>query len=233
MLPSSPPAIPGFTISAACRPAREIGGDLYDFIPLPGGGLGIIVADVSGKGVPAALYMTLTKGLLASVAEERSDPGDILREVNRYLYEACHRKVFVTLFFGVLDQATRMFTYCRAGHNPPVLRRSAEQTTRLLQPPGMGLGLNEGNLFNRNLAVEQLQLQPQDRLFFYSDGITEAMNTQVEEYGEDRLLAAVARTDGLDAEQSRDAILRDVELFLGPLSPQDDMTLVVVHVAGE
>lgn len=230
MIPISAPIVPGLDVSAICRPAREVGGDLYDFIPLPGGKLGIVVADVSGKGVPAALYMTLTKGLLVSVAEDRNDPGEILREVNRYLYDACRHRVFVTLTFGVVDQSSGILTYCRAGHNPPVLRRRTQGVTRMLQARGIGLGLNSGNLFDRNLAVESIPLEPGDCMFFYSDGITEAMNTEVEEYGEERLLAAVARTDGMTAEQSRDSVLQDVGNFLGPLAAQDDITLVVVQV---
>ncbi len=103
MLPDAPPQIPGLEISAICIPSKEVGGDLYDFLSLPDGKLGIVVADVSGKGVPASLYMTLTKGLLSSVSETASDPGEILREVNRHLYEVCRRKMFVTLFLGVID----------------------------------------------------------------------------------------------------------------------------------
>jgi len=231
MLPASPPELPGYEIAATCRPSKEVGGDLYDFIPLSDGRLGIVVADVSGKGVPAALYMTLTKGLLASVSEEMSDPGEILREVNRHLYAACRRKVFVTLFFGVIEPATRTLVYSRAGHNPPVWRNAADRTTSMLRASGLGLGLNAGQLFDRSLAVERIQLGPQDALFFYSDGITEAMNAQGEEYGEERLIATAARTDGLGAEATRDAVLTDVGAFLGQVPPQDDMTLVVVRVA--
>jgi len=230
MLPASPPNLPGYEIAATCRPSKEVGGDLYDFISLPDGRIGIVVADVSGKGVPAALYMTLTKGLLASVSEERSDPGEILREVNRHLYEVCRRKVFVTLCLGVIDPATRTLTYSRAGHNPPVWRSAASQATSLLQAPGLGLGLNAGGIFDRSLAVERIQLGPQDALFFYSDGITEAMNEQGEEYGEARLMATAAATDGLGADATRDAVLAQVGAFLGHVPPQDDMTLVVVRV---
>jgi len=233
MLPALPPAIPGYGIAAVCRPAREVGGDLYDFIPLADGRWGVVVADVSGKGVPAALYMTLTKGLLASVAKTRSDPGEILREVNRHLYEVCRRKVFVTLFLGVIEPASRTLLYSRAGHNPPVWRHAASRATQLLRASGVGLGLNGGKLFDRSLAVERIQLESQDALFFYSDGITEAMNAQGEEYGEERLLAATAKTDRLSAEATLDAILADVGTFLGQTHQQDDMTLVVIRVAGD
>jgi serine phosphatase RsbU (regulator of sigma subunit) len=230
LLPASSPQIPGFGIAALCRPARECGGDLYDFIPLRDGKLGIVVADVSGKGVPAALYMTLTKGLLLSVAENTSDPGEILCEVNKHLYEVCKRKTFVTLFFGVLDPATKTLTFSRAGHNPPVWRRQSEQTTEWLKSAGLGLGLNAGKSFERVLKVEQIQLSRNDLLIFYSDGITEAMNEQQEEYGEERLEQVAALTDGMGAEESLSAVLANVSNFLGKMLPQDDQTLVVVRV---
>lgn len=230
MLPEAAPHLPGYDIAAICTPSKDVGGDLYDFIKLPDGRLGIVVADVSGKGVPAALYMTLTKGLLASVSEEQSDPGTILREINRHLYEACRKKVFVTLFLGVLDPETRLLTYARAGHNPTVWRRALRNATELLRPPGMGLGLNQGKMFNATLKVASLQLEAKDALFFYSDGITEAMNDQQEEYGEERLMALAAETDQLNAGSALSAIMADVKAFLGPIAPQDDQTLVVIKV---
>jgi len=230
MLPDATPSIPGFEIAAVCLPSKEVGGDLYDFLSLSDGRLGIVVADVSGKGVPASLYMTLTKGLLVSVAETADDPGEILREVNRHLYDVCRRKMFVTLFLGVLDPATKRLTYARAGHNPTVFRSVSRQETSLLKPRGMGLGLNSGKIFDQSLKVETLQLEPNDKLFFYSDGITEAMNPKNEEYGEERLMEVAANADGLAATEARDAVLADVTKFLGPNLPQDDQTLVVVKV---
>ncbi|HVF86415.1 MAG TPA: PP2C family protein-serine/threonine phosphatase, partial [Pyrinomonadaceae bacterium] len=231
MLPAAAPTIPGYSIAATCRPAREVGGDLYDFLTLPNERVGIVVADVSGKGVPAALYMTLTKGLLASVAENESDPAAILREVNRHLYEVCGRRVFVTMILGVLDPPTRTITYARAGHNPGVWRSSESQTQTLLRAAGLGLGLNKGRLFDQTLRHESIEVGRGDCILFYSDGITEAMNADGEEFGEARLLSAVSRTDGLTAAQTRDEILAEVGQFLGETPPQDDVTLVVVRVA--
>src|SRR5581483_6024742 len=199
MLPDSVPDFPGFDIAGICRPSKEVGGDLYDYIPMADGRLGSVVADVSGKGVPASLYMTLTKGLMLSVSQQRTDPGEILCEVNRHLYAVCRRKMFVTLFFGIIDPQSRTMTYSRAGHNPPVWRSVAAQATKLLRPSGPGLRLVSGRSFDRVLKVEQISLSPRDALFFYSDGITEAMNSRREEYGEERLIAAAERTDELDA----------------------------------
>ncbi len=197
---------------------------------MPGGKIGIVVADVSGKGVPASLYMTLTKGLMVSVSEQISDPGEILREVNKHLFEVCRRRVFVTLFLGVLDPETMSFDYARAGHNPPVFFRKTNNETRLLTPSGIGLGLNGGRIFDASLQVASLKLQKGDSLYLYSDGITEAMNAKNEEYGEERLIEMVRRLDGFNATDMRDAIMENVRVFLGKVAPQDDQTLVVVKV---
>ena len=228
LLPAEAPQIQGFDIAALCRPARECAGDLFDFIPLSDGKLGIVVADVSGKGVPAALYMTLTKGLLTSISETHSDPGEILREVNKHLYEVCKRKSFVTLALGVLDPHDKTMTYARAGHNPSLWRNATKH--KWLKPSGIGLGLNSGKTFDRLLKVEKLQLTADDVLVFYSDGITEAMNRNQEEYGEDRLLAATKAIDGLNATDAMNSIMTDVGNFLGEVPPQDDQTLLVVRV---
>ncbi len=229
MLPDAPPQISGLEIAAVCIPSKEVGGDLYDFLSLPDGKLGVVVADVSGKGVPASLYMTLTKGLLESVAETTSDPGEILREVNRHLYEVCRRKMFVTLFLGVIDPASKRLTYARAGHNPTVFRRPSVET-KLLRAGGIGLGMNSGKIFDQTLKVETVQLAANDKLFFYSDGITEAMNPKNEEYGEERLISLAERLDSAGANESRDVVLGDVKAFLASNQPQDDQTLVVVKV---
>jgi sigma-B regulation protein RsbU (phosphoserine phosphatase) len=231
MLPAVPPRIFGYEIAATCRPAREVGGDLYDFLVLPNERVGIVVADVSGKGVPAALYMTLTKGLLASVAENESDPAAILREVNRHLYEVCRRKVFVTMLLGVLDPATQTFTYARAGHNVGIWRRVSQQASHLLRAPGLGLGLSKSKTFNKTLQTETIRVERGDALLLYSDGITEAMNAANDEYGEQRLLDTLARSDGRSAAETQEAILEDVGAFLGETPPQDDITIVVVRVA--
>jgi phosphoserine phosphatase RsbU/P len=174
----------------------------------------------------------LTKGLLDSVAEYKSDPGEILREVNRHLYDVCRRKTFVTMFLGVIDPLRRTLSYARAGHNPTIIHRggAAERKTWMLKSPGMGMGLNQGGTFDRSLKVETIQLERGDKLFFYSDGITEAMNEKRDEYGEDRLMAMAEGTNGLSAEQSRDAVMADVAEFLGTVHPQDDQTLVVLQI---
>lgn len=230
MLPSKPPVVPGFSLSAHCTPAKEVGGDLYDFLPLSNGRLAIAVADVSGKGVPAALYMTLTKGLLAATTQDELHLSEIMAQINGHIHSVGRRKTFVTMTLAILDPAERTLEYARAGHNPAVLRSLSARTIRLLNSPGIGLGINSGKIFRRTLEVEKFNLVSGDTLVFYSDGLTEAMNTDLEEFGEDRLMASVEKTDGLSADGARDRILLDVKEFLAGNHPQDDLTLVVLRV---
>jgi hypothetical protein len=228
-LPSAPPAIDGFSLAGSCEPAKQVGGDLYDFFPLPDGRLGIAVADVSGKGVPAALYMMVTKGLLTAISRDSGEIAEILQQTNLHLYRACRRKVFVTMAALALDPATRRLQYGRAGHNPVVWRRARLRETVLLKPQGLGLGMAPNEAFKRNLEVQDLEFEPGDALVLYSDGITEAVNERMEQYGEDRLMRVVEAADGLPAGKARDIILRDLAGFMGSTPARDDITVVVLR----
>jgi serine phosphatase RsbU (regulator of sigma subunit) len=230
MLPQTPPSVPGYSIAASCTPSLEVGGDLYDFLKLPDGRIGLGVADVSGKGVPAALYMTLTKGLMAAITKNNSQLASVVENVNRHLHGVTRKKVFVTMALGFLDPEKRVLECVRAGHNPMVWRQPSLNETTLVAPGGLGLGITAGRVFGAQLKVAELALTEGDAVVFYSDGITEAMNRDLEQFGEQRLMDAVKRTDRLDAAASRDAILAEVREFLGGVHPQDDMTLVVLRV---
>jgi len=233
MLPRHPPEIPGYTIAASCTPSLEVGGDLYDFLELPDGRIGLGVADVSGKGVPAALYMTLTKGLLASVSQDGADLATVVEQVNKHLHSVTRKKVFVTMALGFLDAEKRVLQCVRAGHNPMVWRQREKDTTTLVSPSGLGMGITASAVFRNQMKVEEMALAEGDAVVFYSDGITEAMNSQLEQFGEQRLMDVVAQTDHLDAAQTHDLILSAVREFLGGVHPQDDMTLVVLRVKDE
>ena len=230
MLPQSAPEIPGYSIAASCTPSLDVGGDLYDFLKLPDGRIGIGVADVSGKGVPAALYMTLTKGLLASVSKDNSELAGVVEEVNRHLHGVTRKKVFVTMALGFLDAEKRVLQCVRAGHNPVVWRQASRDLTTLVAPGGLGLGITASRVFANQLKMVELELSEGDSVVFYSDGITEAMNSSLEQFGEQRLMEAVEKTDRLDAAAAHDSILSTVREFLSGVHPQDDMTLVVLRV---
>ncbi len=229
-LPDEPPVLEGYSLAGWCEPAQQVGGDLYDFFPLPGGRLGIAVADVSGKGVPAALYMMVTKGLLMAASRDNGRLAYILEQINLHLYRACRKKVFVTMAAVILDSSSRRLEYGRAGHNPIVWRRARRGETTLVKPPGLGLGMTPGERFNRSLRIDELDLEPDDAIVLYSDGVTEAINQDMEQFGEERLMRAVENTDGQTAMESRDAILDNLRTFMGSTPARDDITLVVIRV---
>lgn len=232
MLPEAPPQIPGLAISAVCRPAREVGGDLYDFLPAEDGRLGILIGDVSGKGMVASLYMTLTKGLTLAVSEERHEPAEVLRRVNEGLHQQTERGTFVTAWLGLLDPETGHLVHARAGHNPVLWRRTARRETLALKPKGLPLGAVGDRMFGSALEQDEIHLEPGDALFIYSDGLTEAMNARQEEFGDDRLEEIISRLDGVPAAKARDAVLAEVEAFVAGAPQHDDMTLLVLTYKG-
>jgi sigma-B regulation protein RsbU (phosphoserine phosphatase) len=173
--------------------------------------------------------MMVTKGLLSAVSRDSSQLAYILEQINLHLYRACRKKVFVTMAAVVLDSSNRRLEYGRAGHNPVVWRRARRGETTLVKPPGLGLGMTPGERFTRSLRIEELELEPEDAIVLYSDGVTEAVNHAMEQFGEERLMRSVESTDGQSAMESRDGILRDLAAFMGSTPARDDITLVVIR----
>ena len=229
LLPAIPARIDGFSLAASCYPARDVGGDLYDFFRYPDGTYGMCVADVSGKGVPAALYMTMTKGILAAASRDPADLPALAVALNSQLHAAGRKKTFVTMALGRLHTEARSLEYVRAGHNSILWKRTARGTCEYRKPRGVGLGLTTGRAFERSIEMETLHLEPGDVVVFYSDGITEAMNAARELFGEERLQAVVEGHTGLDAWGLEQEILRDVHEFMAGEPPHDDMTLLVLQ----
>jgi len=228
LLPKENPQLNGFDIAGACLPALEVGGDYYDFVDLPDGKLGIAVGDVSGKGVPAAIYMTLTKGILQSHAEEDPSPKHVLSKVNHLMYRTIERNWYVSMFYAVLDSKRSLLKFARAGHNPAIVFSSGKSETRLLQTAGIGLGLERGELFTKTLVEGEIQLSPGDTLVFYTDGFTEAMNSDLEEFGSERFLDLLHRFNNGSAAQLVQHAFDEVRQFAGDHPQHDDMTMVVL-----
>lgn len=228
MLPAAAPVLDHFEISAVCEPAREVGGDLFDYLQFDDGQWGLCVADVSGKGVPAALYMTLTKGMLASAKLRQPDLELIAGRLNQALTAAGKKRVFVTMSLGVLDEASSSFRHVRAGHNPPVVWRAGTGECEFLKPPGIGLGLTAGAAFGRNLREQRVDLNPGDVLVLYSDGLVECMNEAHEQFGEERLVETLREWGPLGAEELKNRIVEEARRFRGSADPHDDLTVVVV-----
>jgi len=226
LLPSRLPRLPGFSLAADWRSAREVAGDFYDIFPLADGRWGLVVADVSDKGAPAALYMAMVRSLIRATAEQTSGPAEVLRQVNRALSAQSSAEMFVTVFYAVLDPTTRRLTYTNAGHDRPLVRR-ASPDARIEQLPGGGLPL--GMFGEVRLADATLTLAPGDVLVAYTDGLTEAFNADGEMFGDERLLQTVRALPTASAKELLEAIMAHVTTFTGGAPQSDDITLLVMH----
>jgi serine phosphatase RsbU (regulator of sigma subunit) len=225
--------VPGIRVAALCIPATEVGGDYYDVLPLSDTRMGVLVADVSGKGTSAALYMAELKGLVLSLSRIYDSPARLLVEANRILAESMDSRTFVTMTYAVVDAEARRMRFARAGHNPLIHLEAGSGKTRVLTPPGLGLGLDPGEGFERILEEEEVPLTPGDFFLFFTDGLSEAMNERSELFGEVRLRQILEDSEGLSSEQLRARILEEVERFVGNAAPHDDLTMVVLKVVTE
>jgi membrane protease YdiL (CAAX protease family) len=230
LLPKSNPVLRGFDISGTCLPAKEVGGDYFDFVTLSPTKLGIAIGDVSGKGVPAAIYMTLTKGILQSHADETISPRLVLNKVNKLLYRNIEKNSFVSMFYAVLDTEQKKITFARAGHNPGIMINQKDGRNQELNTDGIALGLEEGAVFNRTLKEQTVMLAAGDTLVFYTDGFTEAMNQQKEEFGEERFIKLIAENRHLGAQKLIEWMFSNTRNFVKDMPQHDDMTIVVVKV---
>ncbi len=231
LLPQHNPTVKGLDISGICLPALEVGGDYYDYIQLPDEKLAVVIGDVSGKGVPAAMYMTLIKGVIQFASGTITEPKRVLTETNRLVCQSFKRGTFVSMIYAVIDAKAKTLRYARAGHNPLLLvsRNTAASSAPMLK--GMALGLAEPQLFEKTLEETTVSLCSGDMLVLYTDGFSEAKNEDGEEYGEERLLNALRSfASKPTSREVVQAICKDVQRFIGYASQHDDMTMVVVKI---
>jgi serine phosphatase RsbU (regulator of sigma subunit) len=225
LLPENPPALPGWALDVLLKPAHETSGDFYDFLPLPEGKLGLVIADVTDKGTSAALFMALGRSLWRTFAVSHpSEPELTTAETNRRILADTHGGLFITLFYAILEPASGLLTYCSAGHLPGLLVRARNGSVELLARTGMPLGVFE----EASWKCQNVQLEKGDSLVLYTDGITDAQNEAEEFYGQPRLEALVKKLAGKPAQAIREAILADVGQWVGEASQFDDLTLMVV-----
>lgn len=227
-LPSRFPDVAGVDLAARCVPAEAVGGDYYDVVRVGSRRLGIVVGDVSGKGIQAAFFMTFVKGLVLSLADDTARPASVLDRLNARFAAHAPRGIFVSLVYGVLDLEARTFTFCRAGH-PPLLLRRAAGTVHTLRPDGLAVGLTADGAFGRTLRECTVRLEPGDTLVLYTDGVLETMGPGRRLYGEERLLAAVA-TAPPEPDALLEAVLADVRAHAGPTGLDDDLTLLALRL---
>ncbi len=223
-LPEQCPSVPGWQIAAYWQSARRVGGDFYDFMPLANGNLGMAVADVADKGVPAALFMALSRTLVRATAMSGRAPSDALRRTNELILSDARSDLFVTVFYCVLDPRRATLTYSNAGHNPPIWLRARSGRAYHLNLPGIALGV----VPDVTLREETIALSPGDVVALYTDGVTEALNANEEEFGTGRLEQIIREHVHGSAQDIVDAIQRAVADFVGNEAPFDDVTLVVL-----
>jgi sigma-B regulation protein RsbU (phosphoserine phosphatase) len=223
-LPESPPQIKGFDIAALSLPARQVGGDFYDFIPVAQDKWGFVIADVSGKGVPAALFMALSRTLLRANTVSNPAVREAIQKSNNMIAQEDRADMFVTLFYAVLDLPDRLLRYVNAGHNPPLLLKGDTGDVSLLQAKGVALGVMD----NIQLEEKELHLADNDLLVLYTDGITEAINEAKEEFGQKRLIEVVKQNAGLPARDLAGMVKNEVFAFAKGQPQHDDFTLVIL-----
>ena len=225
ILPTRFPRRDDYEVFAHMEPARNVGGDFYDVINLANDRIGLCIADVSDKGVPAALFMMASRTLLKGASIGCDNPGDVLKEVNDLLRETNETEMFVTLLYGIYDPASGDFIYANGGHNEPLLVRPDGSSTLIPRTGGIILGVVGGMHFDHNTV----RLEPGDTLFLYTDGVSEAMNDRAEEFGMERLGQLFVDRPPTDAKETTMAVFKAVHAFAGETPQSDDITCLTLH----
>jgi len=224
LLPSDTPHLPGWEFVARWQPAREVAGDYYDFTPCINGATGLVIADVTDKGMPAALFMALTRSIIRANVCNAAAPAEGIAGANRLVCTESTRGLFVTLFFGLLDSATGDVTYVNAGHNPPLFYRAVEDDLILLKTTGIPLGIDSDAIYEQRT----IRMLPGDFLILYTDGITEAFDDHGVEFGMERLKRVAYDARRNSVEEIQASLLRSVNDFIQNTAPADDITVMVV-----
>jgi len=231
ILPACAPQVPGFDIDLRYAPAQKVGGDLYDIVELEGERLGVAIADVSGKGIPASLLMASCRSHLRQIAPRFASPSMVLRELNRSMQSDVQACMFVTVSYAIIDSVSGDFTYARAGHELPLLVKSRAEPGRnadFLHSEGMPVGLVPPEIFDEGIEDRQGKLESGDVLVFYTDGITEAPNPEDREYSGARLADVVLGQSHASACSINDEVLQSLASFVRSRDQRDDYTLVTV-----
>ncbi len=231
LLPSRNPVVDHLDISGISIPAMTVGGDYYDYIQLPDNRLLVVVGDVSGKGISAALYMSKVQGILRFAAQVSATPREMLISTNRHLYEGMERSSFITVILALFDLNNNTVTICRGGHTHPLIGMNGD--LRYMEMDGMGLGLEQGTIFDNSLQEKTWDLKKNGTILLYSDGLTEAMDANMNLFGEERVYDLVKNCPEGEAFDLQQRILDEVALHRGNAEQNDDITLVVIRVRPE
>lgn len=228
LLPKCIPSLNGLDICGEMIPAMQVGGDYYDLIEISDTKLFVAVADVSGKGLSASLYMTKLQTMVQMVCKNSLSPKEILIEVNKRLYESIERNWFITMTLALFDTEKGTVKVCRAGHMPLLI--GSNGTIQSVKSQGIGLGLEKGAIFEKTLVEEEIKFKPNQVYAFFSDGITEAMNEKMELFGEEKLEEILKGKSSLRASEIMNEVWKDIKQFKGKAKPNDDMTMVIVKI---
>ena len=229
LLPAEAPKLNGFEISGLNVPARQVSGDYFDYIKVDEERLGVAIADVSGKGVPASLIMAICRSVLRSQAIGNPSPADVLQKVNRQLYPDIKEDMFISTAYLILDHVRGSVTLARAGHDAPFLYTHKTQTVTPLKPPGMVVGIDSGDVFDRLTKDVAVPLERDDCILLYTDGITEALDDQGNEFGLERTIEAVRDSARKGAEAIVTRLIDDLRNFVGSTPQNDDITLIAIR----
>jgi len=232
LLPKEVPQLEGFEIDAAYRAALEVGGDYYDFFEVDRNSIGIVVADVSGKGIGSSMVMTMIRTSMRLEARGNKRASDVLNKVNRTAMGDIKKGMYVTMFYVILDSKKRTVNYSSAGHNPMILYRGDTKTVSFLNPGGIAVGIDLGDPdeFKKRITSEKLRLKKGDLLFIYTDGITEAMNEKREQFGENRLVEFIKKYAHLPASDFKRRLNDEIGAFTKGYPQNDDITFVVLKL---
>jgi sigma-B regulation protein RsbU (phosphoserine phosphatase) len=229
LFPQETPSIPGVDLAAFSRPAQIVGGDYFDFFKFRDGAHGLVIADVEGHGVASGMLMSSLQTALHTLVPDNDSPVPVLERINRFYIHNINFTTFVTVFLSRFDPASRKLTYANAGHNPPLLLHvNGRNNFSWLKPTAAAIGLTE----EYHVRAETITLSPGDILLLYTDGVTEATNTNNEPFGSDRLAAAVQEYSGLSAQELVRAIRQSLQAFCAEKPLADDITLLAFKVRG-
>lgn len=228
LLPSEPPVVEGFDVAGTNLAARYVSGDYFDYIPLDADRCGVVIADVSGKGIPAALLMAMTRTALRLLAKSDASPAEVIRRLNAQLYPDIREDMFISLAYVVLDRRSGELRLVRAGHDAPLLYRAADKSVTKVNPPGMAVGIDSGGAFNRVTNDFSLVLEPGDCLVLFTDGVTEAQDRNGDEFGLEAMIRSVQASASEGAAGIVQRVTHDVKTFIGDQPPHDDITLITI-----
>jgi sigma-B regulation protein RsbU (phosphoserine phosphatase) len=228
LLPSESPVIEGFDLSGTNLPARWVSGDYFDYIPLDADRWGVVIADVSGKGIPAALMMAMTRTALRLLATGGLPPAEVIHQLNAQLYPDIREDMFISLAFVVIDRRSKEVKLVRAGHDAPLVYRAADRSVTRVNPPGMAVGIDSGGAFNRVTNEFSLVLEPGDCLILYTDGVTEAQDRNGDEFGLEAMIRSVQASASEGAAGIVQRVTSDVKAFIGDQPQHDDITLISI-----